>query len=224
MEPFSREIQEHQFSSAMRGYGRVEVDAFLTKCAGHMGALEERLRITEVRAARSEEELAGLRAEIDVLLQDAMEARRTIIEEAKAEAMAIVHQSASMDGSDELPRATASASAIVSEAETAASLRLMEVERLREAAEDDATAIVRRAEETAALTQAEARPAAGEGTYGRKFDARGDGVDPSLDGSTARRDPAHPRNSTRRNHRPRRSHQGGSLQRPGSRGGCRPAR
>lgn len=113
MEPFSREIQEHQFSSAMRGYGRVEVDAFLTECAGHMGALEERLRITEVRAARSEEELAGLRAEIDGLLQDAMEARRTIIEKAKAEAMAIV-----------------------SEAETAASLRLMEVERLRGAAED----------------------------------------------------------------------------------------
>ena len=156
MEPFSREIQEHQFSPAMRGYGRVEVDTFLTKCAGHMGALEERLRITEVRAARSEEELAGLRAEIDGLLQDAMEARRTIIEEAKAEAMAIVHQSASMDVSDELPHATVSASAIVSEAETAASLRLMEVERLREAAEDDATAIVRRAEETAALTQAEA--------------------------------------------------------------------
>ncbi len=156
MEPFSREIQEHQFSSAMRGYGRVEVDAFLTECAGRMGALEERLRITEVRAARSEEELAGLRAEIDVLLQDAMEARRKIIEEAKAEAMAIVHQSASMDVSDELPHATATASTIVSEAETAASLRLMEVERLREAAEDDATAIVRRAEETAALTQAEA--------------------------------------------------------------------
>ncbi len=156
MEPFSREIQEHQFSSAMRGYSRAEVDAFITDCGVHMGSLEEQLRIAEVRAARSDEELARLRAEIDDLLRDATEARRKIIEEAKAQALTIADQSASMDGSDELTDAAAKATAIISEAESTASLRLVSVEQLRSAAQDDAAAIVRKAEETAALTQAEA--------------------------------------------------------------------
>ncbi len=156
MKPFSREIQEHQFPSAMRGYSRTEVDAFLTDCGAHMGSLEERLRIAEVRAARSEDELADLRADIDNLLRDATDARRKIIEEAKAEAMTIADQSASIDGSEELTEAAAKATAIISEAESAASLRLMSVEQLRSTAQDEAATIVRQAEETAALTLAEA--------------------------------------------------------------------
>lgn len=151
-----RQIQEHQFTSALRGYNRGEVDAFLQSCGWEMSGLEERLRIAEVRAAKSEQELAGLRADIDVLLQDATEARRKIIEEAKAEAMTIARMSASTDGSDEFADAAAKATAIISEAETTASLRLDGVEQLRGAAQDDAAAIMRRAEETAALTQAEA--------------------------------------------------------------------
>jgi len=134
MEPFSREIQEHQFSSAMRGDRRAEVDTFLTDCGVHMGSLEERLRIAEVRTAGSEEELAGLRAEIDELLRDATEARRKIIEEAKAEAATIAEQSMSFDGSDDLTDAVAKATAIISEAESAASLRLMAVDELRSTA------------------------------------------------------------------------------------------
>ena len=156
MELSGCQIQEHQFTSALRGYNRGEVKAFIEICAKQMGALEERLRIAEVSASKSETELADLRAEINELLEDATEARRLIIEEAKAEAATIARQSAAMGGSGELLDAATRATAILSEAESAASLRLKDVEQLRNAAEDAATAIVRRAEETAALTQAEA--------------------------------------------------------------------
>lgn len=156
MEAWSHQIQEKYFTTALRGYDRGEVDIFMTECATRTGALEERLRIAEVRAEKSEEELAALRASIDVLLQEATEARRKIIEEAKAEAMTVARHSASMDGSPKLADAAAKATAIISEAETAASLRLDGVEQLRRAAENDAAAIVRRGEEAAAMTQAEA--------------------------------------------------------------------
>ncbi|GMQ92814.1 MAG: hypothetical protein BMS9Abin12_0291 [Acidimicrobiia bacterium] len=156
MEPFSREIQEHQFSTALRGYDRAEIDVFLTDCGSHMAGLEERLRIAEVRAADCEEELAGLNGTIEALLQDATDARRVIIEEAKAEAKAIADQSSSMGQSNELTDAAATAAAIVSEAEAAVLLLASRSEHDRASAEEEALRIVRRAEESAAQTQAEA--------------------------------------------------------------------
>jgi len=156
MEPFSREIQEHQFSTALRGYDRAEIDVFLTDCGSHMARLEERLRIAQVRAADCEVELAGLHGDIEALLQDATDARRIIIEEAKAEAKAIADQSSSVGQSDELTHAAATAAAIISEAEAAASLLASSSEQERASAEEETARIVRRAEESAAQTQAEA--------------------------------------------------------------------
>ncbi len=89
MELSSRQIEDTHFAGALRGYDRDEVDSFLAECARHTGNLEERTKIAEVRRASVETELAELRANIDVLLQEATDARRRIIEEATAEAQAI---------------------------------------------------------------------------------------------------------------------------------------
>ena len=89
MEISSRQIADTRFTTALRGYDRDEVDRFVVDCAKHTGALEERTKIAEVRTASSEKELAALKADIDVLLQEATDARHKIIEEAKAEASTI---------------------------------------------------------------------------------------------------------------------------------------
>jgi DivIVA domain-containing protein len=126
VEVSSRQIEEKQFTTALRGYDRHEVDHFMVECAQHTGNLEERTKIAEVRQASSEKELAEMQSRIDVLVQEATDARRRIIEEAEAKANAITEQTSSGDPSrhtssdqpDEvLRRAEASAATIRTEAE-----------------------------------------------------------------------------------------------------------
>jgi DivIVA domain-containing protein len=156
MELSSRQIQDRDFGTALRGYNRDEVDGFMNECAALTSALEERTRTAEVRSASSERELAAQTANIDVLLQEATDARRKIIEEARVEANSIAGQTAAANGSQESADAASTAAAIINEAEAAAHLRMEEVELIRESAREDAQAIIRRAEQSAAMTQAEA--------------------------------------------------------------------
>jgi DivIVA domain-containing protein len=156
MELSSRQIEDRNFGTARRGYNRNEVDNFMHECAAFTSALEERTRTAEVRSASSERELAAQTANIDVLLQEATDARRMIIDEARAEASSIAGQIAATDGSQEFADAASKATAIVNEAEIATHLRVEEVELMRESAREDAQAIIRRAEQSAAMTQAEA--------------------------------------------------------------------
>jgi DivIVA domain-containing protein len=156
MELSSRQIQDRDFGTALRGYNRDEVDGFMNECAALTSALEERTRTAEVRSASSERELAAQTANIDVLLQEATDARRKIIEEARVEANSIAGQVAAANGSQESADAASTAAAIINEAEAAAHLRMEEVELIRESAREDAQAIIRRAEQSAAVTQAEA--------------------------------------------------------------------
>lgn len=156
MELSSRHIQDKVFATARRGYDRDEVDSFTTDCAAFVSALEERTRTAEVRAASSERELAAQTANIDVLLQEATDARRKIIDEARAEANDISNQAEEADGSPETVDATSKAAAIINEAEHAVRMRTEGLEQLRMAAEHDAESIIRRAEQSAAMTQAEA--------------------------------------------------------------------
>ncbi len=156
MELSSRQIEDRNFGTARRGYNRNEVDSFIHECAALTSALEERTRTAEVRSASSERELAAQTANIDVLLQEATDARRMIIDEARAEASSIAGQTAPTERSQEYADAASKATAIVNEAETAAHLRMEEVELMRESAREDAQAIIRRAEQSAAMTQAEA--------------------------------------------------------------------
>lgn len=156
MELSSRQIGDKHFTTAVRGYNRREVDDFIAECAGHTGSLEERTKIAEVRAAASENELAMLRADIDVLLEEATEARRMIIDEAREEADTIARQAEAAGGSTGLSDVASKAAAIITEAETTATLRLEGVDSIQRAAEEKAEGIVKRAEETAAMTEAEA--------------------------------------------------------------------
>lgn len=156
MELSSRQIQDKEFATARRGYDRDQVDSFRTDCAAFVSSLEERTRTAEVRATSSERELANQTANIDVLLQEATDARRKIIDEARAEANNIANQAAAVDGSPETADATSKAAAIINEAEHTARIRTEGLEQLRTAAEEDAESIIRRAEQSAAMTQAEA--------------------------------------------------------------------
>ena len=156
MELSSRQIQDRNFSTALRGYDRDEVDGFLDECAALTSALEQRTKIAEVHAESSELELAKLQSNIDVLLQEATDARRKIIEEARAEASSISSYTKGSDGSQESSDAAAKATAIISEAENKAQLRIEEIEQMRESVQEDAAGITKRAEQSAAMTQAEA--------------------------------------------------------------------
>lgn len=156
VEMLGRQIQDRQFGSARRGYDRSEVDAFLGSMGDRVSALEEQLRTAEVRAASSDEELAQMRQDIDTMLQEATDARRKIIDEAKAEATIIAAGASTIEESAKLGGSAATAAAIISEAETAAAVRLQTSEQAREAAHEDAARIVREAEVKASATQAEA--------------------------------------------------------------------
>lgn len=156
MELSGRQIQDRRFASALRGYDRAEVDTFCAEVGGYTGALEERLRIAEVRAASNDEELATLRGEIDTLLSEATEARRKIIEEAREEATVITAQAATIGESVELADAATRATAVLSEADTTAGLRIEDAEHLRAVAQEDAAQLVQAAKASTATTQAEA--------------------------------------------------------------------
>ena len=147
MDRFSSEIEDQVFSSGLRGYDRAEVDAFLTRCAHEMGDLEERFRLSEVRAANNETELADLKANIDSLLQEATDARRKIIEEAKLEAISIVEASSTTP----VPSVERASPA---ESETALLLERAKAEQ--QAALEEAESITSLAKADAAKTRADA--------------------------------------------------------------------
>lgn len=156
MERFSQDIEEHTFSSGLRGYDRTEVDAFMDETARRVGVLEETLRSTEVNEANSLAETLSLKASIDTLLQEATDARRTIIDEAREEARSIVEGTAgAQDAPETLDVATAAAT-IVSQAEAEAALIRVEASSERRAAEESATATEHEANAHAAHTRTEA--------------------------------------------------------------------
>ncbi len=156
MELSGHQIRDRHFASAIRGYSRTEVDTFCAEIANHVGVLEQRLRNAEVRAAHSSEKLAELRSKADSVLAEAIEARRTIIEEAKVEAAVIAYQSTDFGAAVELVDTAAKTTSLMSQADRATTLSIERAELHREAANEKARQVLRRAEESASLTQAEA--------------------------------------------------------------------
>lgn len=159
MEVTSRQIEERHFTTALRGYDRDEVDSFLAECAQHTGNLEERTKIAEVRAATIEKELAELRANIDVLLEEATDARRKIIEEARAEASAITSQASGADsrrgGADAVSDADEEAAEIVRKAEASATIALANADRILAEARQESESILEEARASKALMESQ---------------------------------------------------------------------
>jgi len=156
MERFSQEIEERQFSSSRRGYDRDEVEQFMKEGAHRVTALEDDLRAAEVSAANSEMELASLQANIDSVLQEATDARRKIIEEAKSEAAVIVGAASPLPQTSVLTDAAARAAAIISQAENEATILLERGKTERKLAETKMEAKSEKMEADAARTKAEA--------------------------------------------------------------------
>jgi len=156
MELSSRDIEERGFGSSVRGYDRREVDGFLHDVARTMGTLEERLAIAERRTGESERTVAEMRTRIDQELQEATEARRTIIDEATREALAINTGAGSLGEQGVVGDAARRAAAIVAEAETKASIRLQEVSNIVDGARSRAEQTIKAAQQDAAATRAEA--------------------------------------------------------------------
>jgi DivIVA domain-containing protein len=155
MEGSARHIVEHEFPTSLRGYDRDRVRAFLGEVADRQSNLEERLAIAEAKERRAREELDSLTDVLERRLDEAKAARDTIIDEARREAAAIVE--AAHHGVDSTDAdAARTASAIVSEAETKAALRLRESEDRLADAYARAAEIVREANVTADLRLAEA--------------------------------------------------------------------
>lgn len=159
MEVTSRQIEERHFATALRGYDRDEVDRFLAECAQHTGNLEERTKIAEVRTATVEKELAELQANIDVLLEEATDARRKIIEEARAEASAITSQASGTGGPPETEDAASAAeeeaTEIVRKAEASARIALANADRILADARQEAESILEEARTSKALMESQ---------------------------------------------------------------------
>jgi len=156
MELSSRDIEERAFGSSVRGYNRREIDGFLHDVSRTVGTLEERLAIAERRAGESERKVAEMRTRIDQELQEATDARRTIIDEAKREALAINASAGSLSERGLVGDAAERAAAIVAEAETKASIRLQEVSNIVDGARSRAEQTIKAAQQDAAATRAEA--------------------------------------------------------------------
>jgi len=159
MEVTSRQIEERQFTTALRGYDRDEVDRFMSECAQHTGNLEERTKIAEVRTATVEKELSELNANIDVLLEEATDARRKIIEEARAEASAITGQASRPDGMRDTDDAASSAeqeaAEIVRKAEASATIALANADRILAEARQESESILEEARTSKALMESQ---------------------------------------------------------------------
>jgi DivIVA domain-containing protein len=159
MEVTSRQIEDRHFTTTLRGYDRDEVDQFMTECAQHTGNLEERTQIAEVRTATVEKELAGLKANIDVLLEEATDARRKIIEEARAEASAITGQASRPDrtrvGEDAAIRAEEEAAEIVRRAEASATIALANADRILAEARQESESILEEAKASRASVESQ---------------------------------------------------------------------
>jgi len=156
MELSSRGVEDRKFGSSVRGYDRGEVDEFVRDIARAMSTLEERLAIAERSAGESDRLLAEMQTRIDQELQDATDARRTIIDEAKREALAISAGVTSLGESGVVGDVAERANAIVAEAETKASIRLQEVSDIVDGARTRADRTIKVAQEDAAATRAEA--------------------------------------------------------------------
>jgi len=159
MEVTSRQIEERQFTTALRGYDRDEVDRFMSECAQHTGNLEERTKIAEVRTATVEKELSELNANIDVLLEEATDARRKIIEEARAEASAITGQASRPDSMRDTDDAASSAeqeaAEIVRKAEASATIALANADRILAEARQESESILEEARTSKALMESQ---------------------------------------------------------------------
>lgn len=159
MEVTSRQIEERSFSTALRGYDRDEVDRFMAECAQHTGNLEERTKIAEVHTATAEMELAELRANIDVQLEEATDARRKIIEEARAEASAITGQASrpdrTRDAEDATSRAEEQGAEIVRKAEASATIALANADRILAEARQESESILEEALASKALMESQ---------------------------------------------------------------------
>jgi cell division initiation protein len=159
MEVTSRQIEDRHFSTALRGYDRDEVDQFMTECAQHTGNLEERTKIAEVHTATVEKELADLKANIDVLLEEATDARRKIIEEARAEASAITGQASrpdkTRDAADAASSAEQEAAEIVRKAEASATIALDNADQILAEARQESESILEEARASKALMESQ---------------------------------------------------------------------
>ena len=159
MEVTSRQIEERSFSTALRGYDRDEVDRFMAECAQHTGNLEERTKIAEVHTATAEMELAELRANIDVQLEEATDARRKIIEEARAEASAITGQVSETDlphtMENTVSDAKEEAAEIVQQAEASATIALANADRILAEARQESESILEEALASKALMESQ---------------------------------------------------------------------
>jgi len=151
----SRDIGEQSFGSSVRGYNRGEVGNYLQEVARVMGTLEERVAIAERLAGESERKVADMQTRIDQELRDATEARRTIIEEAEREALAIGAGAGSL-GEPGVGDAAKRAAAIVAEAEAKATIRLQEVTDIVDGARSRGERTIAAAEQDATATRAEA--------------------------------------------------------------------
>ena len=150
----SREVQDRTFSTAIRGYDRAQVDAFVGAVANHLSKLEEDLAIASAKAERAREELERLHDVLDARVEETHRARAAILEEARAEAAAIVTAAKHADGGD--GDAARRAGAIIAEAEAKAELRLKEIDAIRAQAESEAAELRKHTEEAAELRMAEA--------------------------------------------------------------------
>ena len=156
MELSAREVQDKDFATALRGYDRAEVDAFLEAVAHQHSRLEEELAIATAKAERAREELDRLNDVLESRLEETRLARAAILDEARTEAAAIVATAHEADDDGGDTHAVTAASAVLAEAETKAEIRLKEVEAIRVQAEAEAVEREHEAEQVAAIRMAEA--------------------------------------------------------------------
>jgi DivIVA domain-containing protein len=156
MELTARMVEDKNFSTAMRGYSKEEVDAFMATVGTHFSTLEQQLNIAQVKAQKAQEKLDLLEDNLSAKHAEAEAARATIIDEARREASSITAVASSIDATDETAAAAKTAAAIVSEAETKAALRLADLDAMKNTAIEKSSAITKAAEDAAGLREAEA--------------------------------------------------------------------
>ena len=150
----ARVIQERRFTTALRGYDRDEVIAFLTEVATGMASLEEQLAIARAKAAKSQEQLEALDDALERHIAETHAARAAIIEEARREAEEIL--AAARRADDGTAASARTAAAIIADAESRAVTVGADADELVARAAESAADIVRQAEQTAAVRIAEA--------------------------------------------------------------------
>lgn len=154
MELHARDIQHHRFSTALRGYDRDEVAAYLEDIARHLSQLEEQLAIARTRAERAREELDSFNDVLDRRLEETAQARTAILDEARREAALIT--GAAKHGDASTIDAARTAAAIRKEAEVKAEARMREADEAVSEAHRRADTLMREAQESADLRLAEA--------------------------------------------------------------------